>query len=147
MPVNDAQTADRLSRRRARVLPVLTVFYLAQQVSFFSAAEGGSRAVDHVKVGAWILVSLVLLAALTSKGFWLRKAAVRDMIDDEGTRANRLDALRLGFVIAVGTGIALYFIEQIEPMSAREAIHLIVSLGLGAGLIRFAMLERRAHRA
>ena len=33
-----------------------------------------------------------------------------------------------------------------DPVTAREAIHVIVTLGLGAALIRFGMLERRAHR-
>ena len=31
-------------------------------------------------------------------------------------------------------------------VTAREAIHIILSIGLGAALIRFGMLERRAHR-
>ena len=42
--------------------------------------------------------------------------------------------------------MAVYFIEQFEPVTAREAIHVILSLGLGAALIRFGVLERRAHR-
>ena len=44
------------------------------------------------------------------------------------------------------TGIALYFVDEFAPMTAREAIHVILTLGLGAALIRFGMLERRAHR-
>ena len=33
---------------------------------------------------------------------------------------------------------------MIEPVTPREVIHLIVSLGLGAAIIRFGMLEMRA---
>ena len=33
-----------------------------------------------------------------------------------------------------------------ESLTAREVIHIIVSAGLGASLLRFAFLERRAHR-
>ena len=51
-----------------------------------------------MKIGAWVVLSLVLLAALTTKGFWFHKRDVRDMIDDEGTRANRVAALGWGFV-------------------------------------------------
>lgn len=142
-----AEEADWLSRRRARMLPILALLYLSQQASFFSSVHGSpDRAVDHVKLGAWVLLSLVLLAALTTKGFWLRSRELRDMIDDETTRAHRLDAMEWGFVVSTLAGIALYFVSMIKPMGAREAIHVIVSLGLAAALIRFGMLERRALR-
>ena len=88
-----AEQADHLSRRRARMLPFLAVIYLSQQVSFFADAGSGDRPVDHVKVGAWVVLSLVLLAALTTKGFWLRRREVREMIDDETTKAHRGEAL------------------------------------------------------
>jgi len=139
--------ADRLSRRRARILPILAIIYLTQQASYFSAAlDSPTRTVDHVKIGAWLLLSAVLLAALTTKGFWFHPRAVRELVDDEHTRNNRLDAMRIGFLAAMLTGIVLYFVVQIEPMTARQAIHLIISLGLGAALVRFGMLERRAYR-
>ena len=142
-----SEQAEHLSRRRARMLPFLAIIYLAQQFSFFAAAPADpERAVDHVKIGAWVVLSLVLLAALTTKGFWLHAREVRDMIDDEGTRANRGAALGWGFVMAILSAIALFLVSIFEPVSAREAIHVIVSLGIGAAIIRFAMLERRAYR-
>ena len=81
-----------------------------------------------------------------TKGFWLQPKEVRDLIDDESSRANRLEGLRVGFIFAVLTATALYFVDQFSPMTAREAIHIILSLGLGAALLRFGMLERRAHQ-
>ena len=142
-----AEQADHLSRRRARMLPLLALLYLTQQASFFAAAPADpERAVDYVKVGAWVILSLVLLAALTTKGFWLQRQEVRDMIDDEGTRAHRVAALGWGFVMAVLSAIILFLVSIVEPVSAREAIHVIVSLGIAAAIIRFALLERRAMR-
>lgn len=142
-----AEQADTLSRRRARMLPFLAVIYLTQQFSFFSAVPADpDRAVDHVKIGAWVLLSLVLLAALTTKGFWLHPKAVREMIDDETTRAHRGDSLGWGFVMAMLSAILLFFVSLFEPISVREAIHVIVSLGIAAALVRFGMLERRAQR-
>jgi hypothetical protein len=138
--------ADHLSRRRARILPFLAILYLTQQVSYFGTFGEPGRTVEQVKVGAWLILSVVLLAVLVTKGFWFHSRAVRDLIDDENTRANRLDALRAGFLAAMLTGIVLYFVDQFEPMTARQAIHIILSLGLGAALVRFGMLERRAHR-
>ena len=141
------ERADFLSRRRARMLPVLAVLYLMQQTTYFrSTANPHPRPVDHVWVSAWVVLSLVILAGLVIKGFWLQSREVRDLIDDESSRANRLEGLRIGFIFAVLTAIVLYFVDQFSPMTAREAIHVILSLGLGAALLRFGMLERRAHK-
>jgi len=142
-----AEQAEQLSRRRARMLPFLAVIYLTQQFVFFAAAPADpERALDYVKIGAWVVLSALLLAALTTKGFWLQRKEVRDMIDDEGTRAHRVAALGWGFVMAILSAIALFFLSILEPISAREAIHVIVSLGIAAAIVRFAMLERRAMR-
>ncbi|HYX46508.1 MAG TPA: hypothetical protein VE820_06780 [Sphingomicrobium sp.] len=139
------QQADRLSRRRARVLPVLAIFYLAQQVAFFNSPHG-ERLVDHFKIGAWAVLSAVLLAALATGGFWLRKPELRSILNDELSRAHRADALRIGFILAMLAGIILYAVGTAVPMTDREVIHLIVSVGIGAALIRFGMLERRGEK-
>lgn len=148
-PNSTVEQADRLSRRRARMMPVLAMIFIAQQASFFAAeAEKASdvvRTVGHVKFGAWLVFSLVLLAALYTGGFWLRPRAVRALMEDEVTRDHRAKALSLGFLVAILTGIALYLVDMIEPMTSRVAIHLIVTLGIAAALIRFGLLERRVH--
>jgi hypothetical protein len=147
--LSDVDEAERLGRRRARLLPMLAVLFIAQQTSFFaSEQEAGAklvRTVDHVKVGAWVVLSLVLLAALYTGGFWLRRRAVRTLMDDEVTRAHRASALSLGYLVTILGAIALYFLDMIEPMSSRVAIHLIVTIGIAAALVRFGMLERRVH--
>ena len=140
-----AEEADRLSRRRARMLPFLALIYLTQQASFFTDQHGTmDRAVDHVKLSAWVVLTLVLLAALTTKGFWLKSREVRELIDDETTRAHRGEALQWGFVFSTLTAIVLYFVTMLEPVGVREAIHVIVSIGMAAALVRFGFLERRA---
>ena len=147
--LSDVDEAERLGRRRARMLPMLAVIFIAQQVSFFASEQEASerlvRTVDHVKVGAWMVLSLVLLAALYTGGFWLKRRSVRALMDDEVTRAHRASALSLGFLVTILGAIALYFLDMVEPMSSRVAIHLIVTIGIAAALIRFGMLERRVH--
>jgi ABC-type Fe3+ transport system permease subunit len=142
-----SERADFLSRRRARMLPFLALLYLIQQTTYFrSTANPHPRPVDHIWVSAWIVLSLIILAGLVTKGFWLQPKDVRDLIDDESSRANRLEGLRTGFIFAVLTAIGLYCVDQFWPMTAREAIHIVLSFALGAALMRFGMLERRAHR-
>lgn len=140
-----AEQAERLSKRRARMFPLLALIYVTQQASFF-ASPMADRAVDHVKIGAWVISSIVLLAALLSGGAWLRPRAVRDLLDDETSRAHRADALGVGFVVAMAVAILLYVVGTVSPVTAREAIHVIVSAGIAAALIRFGWLEKRAMR-
>lgn len=147
MARTNAERADFLSRRRARMLPALAVIYFSQQAIYFrSTAAVHPRDVDHVWIGAWVVLSFLMLAGLTTKGFWLQPQAVRNLIDDENTLANRLEGIRIGFVVGMLTAITLYFVDVFSPMTAREAIHIVMSLGLGAAILRFGMLERRAHR-
>jgi hypothetical protein len=142
-----AMKADFLSKRRARMLPALAIIYLSQQVTFVSALGNGQhRDVDHFKIGAWVVLSLVLMLALATKGFWFESRQVRDLIDDESTRANRLEAMRVGFLFACGAALAAYFIDEFQPLTVGEGSHLVLTFGLGAALIRFGLLERRAHR-
>jgi hypothetical protein len=127
----------------------LAVIFIAQQVSFFTAEHEASehlqRTVDHVKFGAWLLLSAVLLAALYTGGFWLKSKAVRRLMDDEVTRVHRASALSLGFLVAMVAGIALYAVDLVTPMTAREAVHIVVTLGIATALVRFGMLERKVH--
>ena len=139
------QQAERLSRRRARMVTVLAIFYVAQQVSFFQSPPG-ERLVDHFRIGAWAAMSIVLLAALMTGGFWLRKPELRAMMNDELSRAHRADGLATGFVLAMASGIILYVAGTVTPITDREAIHIIVSVGIGTALIRFGFLERRSDR-
>jgi uncharacterized membrane protein len=142
-----SQRADYLSRKRARFLPFLAIVYFTQQVTFLSAlGNGPHRDVDHFKIGAWVVLSVILLLALATKGFWLEKREVRDLIDDESTRANRLEAMRIGFLFACGAALAAYFIAEFQPLTVGETAHLVLTFGLGSALIRFGVLERRAHR-
>jgi hypothetical protein len=142
---NDAAQAERLSSQRARMLVILGVIFIVQQAVFFGSADFSDRAVDHVRVSAWLILSIVLLLALTTGGGWIYPRRVRALANDESTRANRDQAFRVGFIVTMLAGIGLYFYSMFEPLGGRAAIHLIMSAGLVATLFRFASLERRAQ--
>jgi len=142
-----AERAEYLGKRRARMLPALAVIFLSQQVTFFSQmAVPGPHSAERVKIAAWLVLSVILLAALASKGFWLQPKEVRDLIDDEYTRANRNEAMRWGFLFAMGAAIAVYVLTMAETVTGREAVHIIMTFGLAAALIRWGILERRAYK-
>lgn len=144
---SDTETAERLSRRRARLWPVLAAVFVAQQAAFFASTtpDDLSRTVDHVKISAWVLLSLMLVGLLWSGGFLKYRKSVRTLLNDEVFYANRGAALSLGFLFAMLAAIALYVWGMFAPVSLREAIHIIVTAGICAALIRFGLLERRAH--
>ena len=143
--MTDAEEADRLSRRRAGMMPMLGVLLIVQQGIFFTTDDRG-RLVDHIRTTGWLALAAVILAALVTGGFWFKRRAVRDLMDDDVTRANRASAVTLGFVFAISAAIVLYALEAFVPGSATtlEAIHIIVTAGLFAALLRFGYLERRA---
>lgn len=143
----DVEKADRLSRRRVRMIPGLAAIFLVQQASYFSGQiEDGAKTVDHVKIAAWLVLSIALLLFLTTGGFWFHSRGVRELLNDEATRANRIEGLRVGFIATMAAGIALYFIALFEPFGGRDAIHLLMTVGIAGALLRFGQLERRAHR-
>ena len=139
-----SEQAERLSRRRARMLTFFTLIFLIQQGSYFSA--GGDRTVDHVKMGAWVVMSVVMLLAFGTGGAWLRPKAVRDLANDESTRVHRLRASAYGFWAAMGCALGVYALNMFEPVSGRDAVHLVFTAGIATALLNFAMLERRAMR-
>ena len=146
MTLTDIDNADRLSRRRARMFPALAAIFIVQQATYFAEPDAATRLVDHVKIGAWLLLSVVLVLALATGGFWFKPKPVRMLMDDDITRANRADAFRFGFLATMAAAILLYFLLLFEPIGGREAIHALTTIGIATALLRFAYLERRALR-
>jgi hypothetical protein len=143
-PISDAEQADRLSRRRARMTVAMAIIFVSQQFTFFSADAEDHRAVTWVHTSGWLVLTAVILGALVTGGFWFKPKAVRALMEDDVARENRHRALSLGFVLAMVSAIILYAIDRFQPVGAPIAIHLIISVGLGAALVRFGTLEKRA---
>ena len=141
---SDVETADRLSRRRSRLLPVLALVFISGQAMYFGNASQALRTVDTVRISAWLVWSIVLLVLLATGGGFFRSKAVRALMEDEVTIEHRRRGLATGFWAAMLSAIVIYPLSIWEPVTAREAIHIVLTAGIGAALLRFGFLERRA---
>lgn len=145
-----AEIAERVSQRRSRVLWLQAILFIAWQGSFFgwgAPMVEPLRTVDHVKMSAWLVWSAALLLLLATGGGWFRSKEVRRLLNDEVTRAHRAEAQQWGFWFAIPTTIGLSVVSQMAVVTTAEALHAILTLGVGAAILRFAVLERRAERA
>jgi hypothetical protein len=143
--MTDVETADRVSRKRARALPLLAIVFIVGQAAYFSQ-EGTARTVDHVRIGAWLVWSVTLLTFLATGGGFIYSRKVRSLMNDEVTRANRMRAYSVGFWAASGSAIILYVLNLFEPVSGRDATHIILTAAIAGALLAFGLLERRTHR-
>jgi hypothetical protein len=148
--MTDSDTADRLMDKRARMMPALAMMFAAQQVIYFTGSrldEGKLRLVNYVSIGGWMVLSIVLLFGLVTGGSLFRGGRVRALMNDENTQANRAQAFQLGFLCTMGGAILLYIVSLFEPVDGREAIHILMTVGIATALLRFGLLKRRALRA
>jgi len=139
--------ADRLGRRRMRMFFVVGLILITQQASFDRLLEHGSgplRAVDITLLSAWIVLVIAALAALMTGGMYFQSREVRELMNDELSKANRSRALAGGFVITILTAVVVFVVSNFREVSGPEALHAIVTVGLAGALLRFAMLERKA---
>lgn len=149
MPSNAFAEAERLSHRRARMIPALAVMFICQQAIFISSPIGmgeAVRPVDLVRAAGGLLLTLVLLAGLSTTGFWFKSREVRALMEDEVTKAHRAQAMSLGFLVAMLTAIGWYVAVLFTSVDPRLVLHTVISAGIATGLIRFSILERRALR-
>ena len=146
MTETDVETADRLSRRRAWLLPVLAILFLSGQALYALGPPWPSRLVDQLKVAAWLLWAASLLFLLATGGAPFRRRQVRALLDDETTRQHRARAYAVGFWIAVVTAMGIYLLTAFDGVKARESIHIIVTAAIAGALLTFGILEHRAHR-
>jgi hypothetical protein len=145
MPTSaEHELADRVTRRRARMMPFLAILFLAGQPLYFARNQ---IAIDtQVKTAVWLVWAAILLLALATAGGHFRGKAVRDLVEDEVTHANRLRAYAAGFWTAMATVFGIYGLSVFDNIQGRESLHLVITFSVAVALITFGALEKRALR-
>ena len=142
--IHDIEEAERMGRARSRIFFVLALVFFAGQSAYFASSPATRD--SHARVGAWLILVILILMLLATGGFLLRGRKVRDLLNDETVRMNRLAAQATGFWVTIIATLVVYVESIFDPVTFNEAVHIIVTLGVGAALISFAVRERRAHR-
>lgn len=142
----DHDTAERLTRSRARAIPGLVIVFTLFQAAYFTSdgADIVAEGPDILRLYAWLALSCVLLVFLATGGGFFRSRKVRTLLNDETTKAHRATATIAGFWVAMILCFIMYGATMYEPIAARTAAHVVLTAGIGTALLRFAILERRA---
>lgn len=141
--------ADRMQRRRTRIMTSQGLLFLLWQGSYFTSRPDLSeplRRVEQVQLSAYVFWAAALLLLLSTGGGWWRSKAVREMANDEVTRANRRSAYVWGYWGVILGCLGFYVAALFEPLSLMDAIHTLLSLGVVLPMMRFVYLERRSER-
>jgi hypothetical protein len=142
--LHDVEVAERMGQARSRLFFILAIVFFAGQSLYFTSSPLTRD--SHARVGAWLILVILILMLLATGGFLLRGRNVRDLLNDETSRLNRLASQALGFWVTIITALVVYVESIFDPLTLNEGIHIVVTLGVGAALISFAVRERRAHR-
>jgi hypothetical protein len=123
------------------------LFFLIWQANFF-AFDGrpvSQPGTGHVKIAAYVVWAVVLLAFIATGGGYLQSRQVRAILNDESTVEHRRTAMVTGYWVTMLAAIGAYLVSLFQPLAAGEVIHIVLTAGVAAALINFAVLERRAQ--
>ncbi len=140
MPSN-IEKADRVSRARAVTAPFLGLAMLSVQQWLFFGRDWDR--LSPVQLGLWTLLATAALLVVLTGGRWLLPRGISRYVDDESSRANRLQAIFGGFTAAMVTLLIVFIVSPFEPIDAQRAAHIVVSIGLGVALVSFGFAESR----
>ena len=142
--LNQVEKAERLGRARSRIFFVLAMVFFAGQSLYFSSSPVTRD--SPPRIGAWLILMVLILMLLATGGFLLSGRNVRELLNDESSRANRVAAQAVGFWATIISLLVVYIESIFDPVTLNEAVHIVGTIGVGAALISFAVRERRAHR-
>lgn len=134
---NPVDIADRLSRTRALVIGVAGIVMLLVEMITPRPHQPASV--------AWTIAAAAYLFLLATGGALLRRAKIRALMNDDVARDHTRSAISAGFWTSMIGALCCYWLSPVADYSARDAIQLVVTLGVVASLLAFSYLEIRAH--
>lgn len=130
--------ADRLSNTRAIASVVLATILIATQGQRMDDGGGGPL--------SWAITGIITILFLVWASGFFRGTALRSILNDESSDENRKRSLTLAFWTMMATAIVCYILTYIKDYGPRDAIQVIMTVGISTALLSFGVMERReAH--
>jgi hypothetical protein len=142
----DVERADRKSRARAILLSMLAVTFAVSSILdwhsglFFKNVQPWSE--EFASRLIWIIGSAVIALLILTGGFGPRQ--IRELMNDDLTKRNQSQALRLGFCAALLSAFGVLVAPQASEITAAGAAFVVTACALFVSLAVFAVLEVRA---
>jgi len=131
--------AERLAQKRSVAAIILGTILIVTQGQRVDGGGGGPI--------SWALTGMVVLLFLLWSSGVLRKSALRDFLNDESAELNRKRSLIIGFWNMIATAIVCYVLTFLRDFGPRDAIQIILAVGMSSSLISFGVWERIAMRS
>jgi len=131
--------AERLAQKRSVAAIILGTILIVTQGQRVDGGGGGPI--------SWALTGMVVLLFLLWSSGVLRKSALRDFLNDESAELNRKRSLIIGFWNMMATAIVCYVLTFLRDFGPRDAIQIILAVGMSSSLISFGVWERIAMRS
>ena len=134
-----AERAERLSKRRALAAIIMGTALAATQTQRMDASGAGPI--------TWIVTGLIVAIFLIWACGIFRNTALRGILNDEGSDVSRRRSLMIGFWNMLATAVVCYVLTYVKDYGPRDAIQIIMSVGICSALISFGVAERvSAHQ-
>lgn len=139
MSTSTADRAERLAGRRSIAAIVVGTILCATQGQRMD--DGGAGPVGWAITGA-----ITILFLLWASGLF-RGRALRGILNDESSDASRRRALMIGFWNMLATAIVCYALTYLKDYGPRDAIQIIMTVGMSSALIGFGVSELVSMRS
>lgn len=143
---NPVEFADFVSRRRAKGTAVAALAFLIIQGVVHPALRSDGYAQSGPRAYMWAINAALLLALILPVGGLIWGRRVRELVNDDVSRANARTAAAVAFWVAMAIAFALFVLPSSRTMTAHQAIYLIVMPTTALAPLVFAWLESRALR-
>ncbi|MET1754219.1 hypothetical protein ABVV53_01905 [Novosphingobium sp. RD2P27] len=140
MPITIADRAERLAKRRATLAVVMGTLLIVTQ----------AQRMDHsVTAGpaSWIITGVVLVAFVLWASGLFRNGALRGILNDESSDLNRRRSMMIGFWNMHATAVVCYALTFLKDYGPRDAIQIIMTVGISSAFISFGVSERVSARS
>lgn len=139
MSIIASDRAERLAVKRSVVSIVMGGVLIATQGQRMD--DGGGGAISWIITGAITAIFLAWASGI------FRDTALREILNDESSDANRRRSLMIAFWNMIAAAIVCYGLTYFKNFGPRDAIQIIVTIGMSSALMSFGFSERISARA